>query len=72
MILRRFPSKLIQAKSKYDELNACYIGQVGMHQGGLSFNKTLLLKLLRILIFKSFERSTLYIPQYSHTSKHQE
>jgi hypothetical protein len=26
-------------------LNACYVGQVGMHQGKLAFNKTLLLKL---------------------------
>jgi hypothetical protein len=26
-------------------LNACYVGQVGMHQGRLAFNKTLLLKL---------------------------
>jgi hypothetical protein len=26
-------------------LNACYVGQAGMHQGRLAFNKTLLLKL---------------------------
>jgi hypothetical protein len=40
-----------------------------MHQGRLAFNKTLLLKLWRILIFKAFERFTLYVPQYSHTRK---
>jgi hypothetical protein len=53
-------------------LNACYVGQVGMHQGRLAFNKTRLLKLWRVLIFKSFERFTLYVPQSSHTSKQQE
>jgi hypothetical protein len=53
-------------------LNACYVGQVGMHQGRLAFNKTLLLKLWRILIFKSFERFTLYGPQSSHSSIQQE
>jgi hypothetical protein len=53
-------------------LNACYVGQVGMHQGRLAFNKTQLLKLWRVLIFKSFERFTLYAPQSSHTSKQQE
>jgi hypothetical protein len=53
-------------------LNACYVGQVGMHQGKLAFNKTRLLKLRRVLIFKSFERSLLYVPQSSHTSKPQE
>jgi hypothetical protein len=26
-------------------LNACYVGQVDMHQGRLAFHKTLLLKL---------------------------
>jgi hypothetical protein len=26
-------------------LNACYVGQAGMHQGRLAFHKTLLLKL---------------------------
>jgi hypothetical protein len=26
-------------------LNACYVGQAGMHEGTLAFNKTLLLKL---------------------------
>jgi hypothetical protein len=50
-------------KSKYNELNACYVGQVGMHQGRLAINKTWLLKLWRILIFKAFERFTLYGPQ---------
>jgi hypothetical protein len=39
-------------------LNACYVGQVGMHQGRFAFNKTRLLKLWRVLIFKSFERFT--------------
>jgi hypothetical protein len=53
-------------------LNACYVGQVGMHQGRLAFNRTQLLKLWRILIFKSFERFTLYVPQSSHTRKQQE
>ena len=53
-------------------LNACYVGQVGMHQGRLAFNKTLLLKLWRALIFKAFERFTLYAPQHSHTSIQQE
>jgi hypothetical protein len=50
-------------KSKYSELNACYVGLVGMHQGRLAFNKTRLLKLWRVLIFKAFERFTLYAPQ---------
>jgi hypothetical protein len=36
-------------------LNASYVGQVGMHPGRLAFNKTLLLKLRRVLILKSFE-----------------
>jgi hypothetical protein len=49
-------------------LNACYVGQVGMHKGRLAFNKTLLLKLWRVLIFKSFKRFALYGPQSSHTS----
>jgi hypothetical protein len=53
-------------------LNACYVGQAGMHQGRLAFNKTRLLKLWRVLIFKSFERFALYAPQSSHTSKQQE
>jgi hypothetical protein len=53
-------------------LNACYVGEVGIHQGRLAFNTTQLLKLWRILIFKSFERFTLYVPQSSHTSKQQE
>jgi hypothetical protein len=39
-----------------------------MHQGRLAFNKTLLLKLLHDLIFKSFQRIALYGPQSSHTS----
>jgi hypothetical protein len=26
-------------------VNACYVGQAGMHRGRLAFNKTLLLKL---------------------------
>jgi hypothetical protein len=53
-------------------LNACYVGQVGMHQGRLAFNRTRLVKLWRVLIFKFFERFTLYIPQSSHKSKQQE
>jgi hypothetical protein len=53
-------------------INACYVGQVGMHQGRLAFNKTQLLKLRRVLIFKSFERFALYDPQSSHTSTQQE
>jgi hypothetical protein len=53
-------------------LNACYVGQVGMHQGILAFNKTLLLKLLHDLIFKSFQRIALYDPQSTHTSIQQE
>jgi hypothetical protein len=53
-------------------LNACYVGQVGMHQGRLAFNKTRLLKLWRVLIFKSFEHFTLYDPQSSQTSIQQE
>jgi hypothetical protein len=53
-------------------LDACYVGQAGMHQGRLAFNKTRLLKLWRVLIFKSFERFTLYYPQSSHTSIQQE
>jgi hypothetical protein len=53
-------------------LNACYVGQAGMHQGRLAFNKTLLLKLWCILIFKSLERFALYGPQSSHTSIQQE
>jgi hypothetical protein len=32
-------------KVKIVNLNACYVGQVGMHQRRLGFNKTLLLKL---------------------------
>jgi hypothetical protein len=52
--------------------NACYVGQVGMLQGRLAFNKTQLLKLWHVLIFKSFERFTLYVPQSSHTSKQKE
>jgi hypothetical protein len=43
-----------------------------MHQGRLAFNKTRLLKLWRVLIFKGFERFTLYAPQLSHASKQQE
>jgi hypothetical protein len=39
-----------------------------MHQGRLAFNKTLLLKLLRDLIFKSLKRIALYDPQSKHTS----
>jgi hypothetical protein len=50
-------------KSKYSELNACYVGQAGMHQGKLAFNKTRLLKLWHVLIFKAFERFTLYALQ---------
>jgi hypothetical protein len=53
-------------------LNACYVGRVGIHQGRLAFNGTRVLKLWRVLIFKSFERFTLYIPQSLHTSKQQE
>jgi hypothetical protein len=53
-------------------LNACYVGQAGMHQGRLAFNKTLLLKLWRVLTFKSFKRFTLYGPQSSQTSIQQE
>jgi hypothetical protein len=53
-------------------LNACYVGQVGMHQGRRAFNRTRLLKLWRVLFFKSFERFALYVPQSSHTSKQQE
>jgi hypothetical protein len=53
-------------------LNACYVGQVGMLQGRLAFNKTRLLKLWRVLIFKAFERFTIYAPQSSRTSKQQE
>jgi hypothetical protein len=34
-----------------------------MHQGRLAFNKTRLLNLWHVLIFKAFERFTLYIPQ---------
>jgi hypothetical protein len=43
-----------------------------MQQGILAFNKTLLLKLWRVLIFKSFKRFTLYGPQSSHTSIQQD
>jgi hypothetical protein len=46
--------------------NACYVGQASMQQGRLAFNKTLLLKLGRVLIFKSFKRFALYGPQSSH------
>jgi hypothetical protein len=53
-------------------LNACYVGKAGMHQGILAFNKTRLLKHWRILIFNSFKRFVLYAPQSSHTSKQQE
>jgi hypothetical protein len=53
-------------------LNACYVGQVGMQQERIAFNKTLLLKLWRVLIFKSFKRFALYGPQSSHTSIQQE
>jgi hypothetical protein len=53
-------------------LNACYVGQVGMHQGRLAFNKTLLLILWRVLISKSFKRFALYGPQSSQTSIQQE
>jgi hypothetical protein len=64
MILNRFPSKLMQArKVNIVILNACYVGQVGMHQARLAFNRTRLLKLWRILIFQSLERFTLYVPQ---------
>jgi hypothetical protein len=55
-------------KVKTVNLNACYVGKAGMHQGRLAFNKTLLLKLWRVLIFKSFEQFALYDPQSSHTS----
>jgi hypothetical protein len=55
-------------KVKTVNLNAYYVGQAGMHQGRLAFNKTLLLKLWHALIFKSFERNALYGPQSSHTS----
>jgi hypothetical protein len=55
-------------KVKTVNLNACYVGQVGMQQGRLAFNKTLLLKLWRVLIFKSFKRFALYGPKSSHTS----
>jgi hypothetical protein len=48
--------------------NACYVGQAGMHQGILAFNKALLLKLLHDLIFNSPEQIALYGPQSSHTS----
>jgi hypothetical protein len=64
MILNRFPVKVnASKKSKYSELNACYVGQVGMYQGRLAFNKTRLLKLWRVLIFKAFERFTFCAPQ---------
>jgi hypothetical protein len=53
-------------------LNAYYVGQVGMHQERLAFNKTRLLKLRRVLIFKSFKRFAIYDPQSSHTSTQQE
>jgi hypothetical protein len=43
-----------------------------MYQGRLAFNKARLLKLWRVLIFKGFERFTLYAPQLSHASKQQE
>jgi hypothetical protein len=59
-------------KVKTVNLNAYYVGQAGMHQGRLAFNKTQLLKLWRVLIFKSFERFTPYAPQPSHTSKQRE
>jgi hypothetical protein len=49
-------------------LNARYVGEAGMHQGRLALNKTLLLKLLHVMIFKSLERIALYDPQSSHTS----
>jgi hypothetical protein len=49
-------------------LNACYVGQAGTHQAKLAFNKTLLLKLLHVLIFKSLERIAFYDPQSTHTS----
>jgi hypothetical protein len=55
-------------KVKTVNLNSCYVGQAGMHQGRLAFNKALLLKLWRVLIFKSFKRIALYGPQSSHTS----
>jgi hypothetical protein len=53
-------------------LNACYVGKAGMDQGRLAFNTTLLLKLWRVLIFKSFKRFALYGPKSSHTSIQQE
>jgi hypothetical protein len=53
-------------------LNACYVGQAGMHQRRLAFHKTLLLKLWRVLIFKSFKCFALYGPQSSNTSIQQE
>jgi hypothetical protein len=53
-------------------LNACYVGQAGMHQGRLAFNRTRLLKLWRVLIFKSVERFTLCVPQSPDTRKQQE
>jgi hypothetical protein len=63
----------MQARKVYTvNLNACYVGQAGMHQGRLGFNKTRLLKLQRVLIFKSFKRFALYVPQSSHTSIQQE
>jgi hypothetical protein len=42
-----------------------------MHQERLAFNKTLLLKLLHVLIFKSLERIALYdtIITYKHTTR---
>jgi hypothetical protein len=49
-------------------LNVCYVGQAGMHEGRLAFNKTPLLKLSHVLIFKFFKRFALYGPQSSHTS----
>jgi hypothetical protein len=58
----------MQAKVKTVNLNACYVGQAGMHQGILAFNKALLLKLLHDRIFKSLERIALYVPKSSHTS----
>jgi hypothetical protein len=54
------------------KLNACYVGQAGMHQEILAFNKALLLKLLHDWIFKSLERIALYGPQSSHTRIQQE
>jgi hypothetical protein len=43
-----------------------------MHQGRLTFNKTLLLELLHVSIFKSLEQIALYDPQLSHASIQQE